>query len=150
MEKELTFVMIKPDAVQRGLIGEIISRFEKKGLQIVALKMLQVTPELAKKLYDIHLDKSFYQSLENFVTSGPIVAMVIRGPRVVKIVRNILGATKAFEANPGTIRGDYGMIIQNNLIHGSDAVERAKYEMNLIFSEKEILDYESTMNQWVL
>ena len=150
MDMEKTYIMIKPDAVQRGLIGEIISRFEKKGLQIIALKMIQVTPEKAKELYDVHVDKPFYESLENFVISGPIVAMVIQGPGAVSIVRKLLGATKSYEAEPGTIRGDYGMIIQNNLVHGSDAVDRAKYEMSILFKEDEILDYEYTLHNWIL
>ena len=126
-----TLLVIKPDAVQRGLIGEIISRIERKGLQIIALKMLQLTDNQVDQLYDIHLEKKFYPLLKSFILSGPLIAIAIRGEECVKIVRKLAGATNSPEAEPGTIRGDFGVNLTKNIVHSSDKPERALYELNV-------------------
>lgn len=136
---EQTFFMIKPDGVKRNLVGELISRIEKKGLTIKAMKMLQISDELAKEHYAEHVDKPFFSDLKEFITSGPVVAMVLEGPKVIKTVRNMMGATDPFESKPGTIRGDYALNIDENVVHGSDSPESAKREINLFFTEEEIL-----------
>ncbi|KYO64294.1 nucleoside-diphosphate kinase [Thermovenabulum gondwanense] len=132
---EKTFVMLKPDAVKRGLVGSIIKRYEQKGLKILALKMLQVTEDLAEKHYEEHRDKPFYRELVNFITSGPVVAMILEGPNAIKLVRLLNGATKAEDALPGTIRGDYALTTQENLVHASDSSESARREIALWFPE---------------
>jgi len=134
-----TFAMIKPDGVPRGLVGEIISRFEKKGLKIVALKMMQITPELAEKHYAEHIGKPFFADLVRFITSGPVAAMVLEGENAVPIVRTMMGATDPKESAPGTIRGDLAMTINENIIHGSDSAESAWREIGLFFKEEEIM-----------
>ncbi len=136
-----TLVLLKPDAVQRRLIGELISRFEAKGLNIVALKMLQVTPDLAKQHYAEHVEKPFYPSLESFITSAPIVAMAIDGLEAIQVVREMLGATSGLKAAAGTIRGDYSSSRQMNLVHASDGPEAATRELKLYFEESEFCDY---------
>jgi len=140
---ERTLVLLKPDAVSRGLIGEIISRFEKKGLKIVALKMIKMDEELAKKHYAKYVDKPFFPVLAKFMTSKPIVAMVVEGLDAIKVVRKIVGKTNGREAEPGTIRGDYGMSISKNLIHASDAEETAKEEISRFFKEEEIIEWKN-------
>lgn len=132
---EKTFVMLKPDAVKRGLVGSIINRYEQKGLKILALKMLQVTEDLAEKHYEGHRDKPFYRELVSFITSGPVVAMILEGPNAVKLVRLLNGATKVEDALPGTIRGDYALTTQENLVHASDSGESARREIALWFPE---------------
>lgn len=129
------FILIKPDGVRRGLIGEIISRIERKGLRIKALKMLKLSREMAEKLYDVHRGKSFYESLIEFVTSGPVVAMVVEGDNAIEVVRTMIGPTDGRKAPPGTIRGDFALSIQENLVHASDTPERARYEAEIVFSE---------------
>jgi len=146
--RERTFVMLKPDAVQRGLIGEIISRIERKGLKIVAMKLIRVDRELAERHYDVHREKPFFAELVEFVTSSPVVVMVVEGRAAIKVVRRLMGATDPLEAAPGTIRGDLGLDITKNLIHGSDAPETARREIELFFAEDEILDYELTNSRW--
>ena len=136
---ERTLVFVKPDGVQRGLAGEIISRLERKGLKIVALKMLRMDRAMAERHYGIHRDKPFFSSLVGFITSGPIVAAVVEGRQAVEVVRRLMGDTDPLKAAPGTIRGDFGMEVQENLIHGSDSVENARKEISLFFSEKEII-----------
>ncbi len=131
-----TFVMVKPDGVQRGLIGEIIRRFEKKGIKIAALKMMVITPELAAKHYAEHQGKSFFAGLVNFITSGPVVAIVLEGENVVPIVRAMIGATNPQEAASGTIRGDFAFTIDKNIIHGSDSPESALREIGLFFNQE--------------
>jgi len=138
VEREL--IIIKPDGVNRGLVGEIISRFERKGFKIKALKMLKLSREKAEKLYDIHKGKPFFNSLIEFITSGPIVAMVIEGDSAVEVARLMIGATDGRKAQPGTIRGDYALSVQKNVIHAADSVERAKYEASIIFSEEDYVD----------
>lgn len=136
---ERTYLMVKPDGVQRRLVGEIIRRFENRGFRLVGLKMLTPTPETAQKHYEVHREKPFYGELVDFVTSGPVVAMVWEGNEVVKIARAMIGATKPLDAAPGTIRGDFTADLLSNLIHGSDAPETAQSEIALWFAPGELL-----------
>lgn len=138
--EERTFVAIKPDGVKRGLIGRIIRKIEDKGFKIVALKMLQVSDELAAKHYEEHVGKPFYDALIKFITSGPIVAMVLQGENAVSSVRKFMGKTNPDEAEVGSIRGDFAQVMRYNTIHGSDSKESAEREMNLYFSPEEICD----------
>ncbi|HIP25677.1 MAG TPA: nucleoside-diphosphate kinase [Archaeoglobus profundus] len=146
---ERTFVMIKPDGVQRGLIGEIISRLERKGLKIVAMKMINVDRELAEKHYAEHKEKPFFNNLVQYITSGPVVAMVVEGKNAVKVVRTLVGATDPVEAQPGTIRGDFGLDIGRNIIHASDSLESAEREISLFFKPDEILEYKRIDEDWL-
>ncbi len=146
---ERTFVMIKPDGVQRRLIGEIISRLEKKGLKIVAMKMLNISKDLAERHYAEHKEKPFFQSLVDYITSGPVVAMVVEGKNAVKVVRTLVGATNPQEALPGTIRGDFGMDIGRNVIHASDSLESAEREISLFFKPEEIVEYKRIDEDWL-
>jgi nucleoside-diphosphate kinase len=134
-----TLIFVKPDGVRRGLVGEIISRFERKGLRIVAMKMLRFTTELARKHYEEHVNKPFYPALEQFILSGPVVAMVLEGEDVVELTRTMMGKTKHTEAAPGTIRGDFAFSTTENLIHGSDSPERAAIEIANFFTPEEIV-----------
>ncbi|MDD3271490.1 MAG: nucleoside-diphosphate kinase [Syntrophomonadaceae bacterium] len=134
-----TFAMVKPDGVEKGLVGEIISRFEKKGLKIVALKIMKITPELAEKHYSEHKGKPFFADLVNFITSGPVAAMVLEGENVIPTVRTMMGATNPQDAAPGTIRGDFALTIDENIIHGSDSPESAMREIDLFFKEEEMV-----------
>ncbi|MGB9693191.1 MAG: nucleoside-diphosphate kinase [Candidatus Sumerlaeaceae bacterium] len=134
-----TLIFVKPDGVRRGLVGEIISRFERKGLRIVAIKMLRFTPELARKHYQEHVNKPFYPALEEFILSGPVVAMVLEGEDVVELTRTMMGKTKHTEAAPGTIRGDFAFSTTENLVHGSDSPERAAIEIANFFTPDEIV-----------
>jgi len=146
---ERTFIMVKPDGVQRNLVGDVISRFEKKGFTLVGLKLISVSRELAEKHYDIHKEKSFFNSLVEFIISAPVVAMVWEGNGVVAAARNLIGATNPIAAAPGTIRGDYGVNIGRNLIHGSDALETAQTEIALWFSEDELASWQPTITPWL-
>ena len=146
---EQSLVLIKPDAVQRGLIGTIISRLERRGLKVVAMKMLHMDKALAQRHYAIHQGKPFFNDLVEFITSSPIVAMVFEGDRAIEIVRQTMGATDPAKANPGTIRGDFGLDIQHNLLHGSDSLETAKQEISLFFKPEEIFRYERTIEKWL-
>jgi len=150
MEGELEFVMIKPDGVVRGLIGEVISRIERKGLKIVAMKMINVSREQAEKLYEVHKGKDFYEGLVNYVTSAPVVVMVVKGPNAVKIVRNLIGATDPREAKFGTIRGDFALDISRNIVHAGDSPENAMRELKIFFDENELLEYKRTDEDWLL
>jgi nucleoside-diphosphate kinase len=136
---EHTFVMIKPDGVQRNLVGEIISRLEKNGLKIAGLKMLKIPLDLAEQHYEEHKEKPFFSKLVEFITSGPVVAMVVEGIKAVSTVREMMGATNPLEAVPGTIRATYGMQTERNVIHGSDSLASARREINLFFKPEEIL-----------
>lgn len=149
MKKQKTFVMIKPDAVQRGLIGKIINRFEKKGLKIVAMKMVSVSKDLAEKHYSVHRGKPFFEPTVKYITSSPIVAMVLEGKNAIEIVRGMMGATDPKKANPGTIRGDFGQFIGRNIVHGSDGPDTAEFEINLWFSKEEISDYQRIDEEWL-
>ncbi len=146
---ERTFVMIKPDGVVRGLIGEVISRLEKKGLKIVAMKLIKVSRELAEEHYAEHREKPFFKSLVEYITSAPAVAMVVEGEEAIRVVRNIIGATNPREANPGTIRGDLAMDIGRNVVHASDSPASAEREINLYFSQEEILSYSRVEEEWL-
>ena len=148
MAIETTLVLVKPDGVQRGLIGKVISRFEDKGLTLVGLKLLHVTPEIAEKHYGEHKEKPFYEPLVKFITSGPAVAMAIRGPRGIKVVRDLMGKTFGHEAAPGTIRGDYSHSTSMNIVHGSDSPESAARELGIFFDANEILEYDHTRINW--
>jgi len=139
MAKERTLVLIKPDGVKRELIGEILSRFEKRSFKIVALKMIKIDEKLAEKHYFEHINKSFFPSLKDFITSGPTVAAVIESDNVISIIRKMMGATKFTDAEPGTIRGDFAFSTTENIIHGSDSPESAKREISLFFTEKELV-----------
>jgi len=142
-------VFIKPDAIQRGLAGEIISRLERRGLKIVAMKMLQLDKALAERHYAVHKGKAFFSDLVDFVTSSPIIAIVFQGNSAVEIVRQAMGETDPAKALPGTIRGDLGIDIGHNLIHGSDSVENAFKEISLFFSVEEISDYHRGIDKWI-
>ena len=148
MASQRTLILVKPDGVHRRLIGQIISRIENKGLSIVAMKMLQVTPELSQKHYAEHVAKPFYPQLEEFITAAPVVAMIVQGPEAVAVMRTIIGATNGREAAPGTIRGDYGCSRQMNMIHGSDSEESAAREIDIYFSANEMCDYSPALNDW--
>ena len=147
---ERTFVALKPDAIKRNLIGQIVGRFEEKGYKIIGLKMLNVTPELAAKHYEEHFGKDFYPGLINFITSGPIVAMVVKGINAIKGVRHIVGATRPDEADVGSIRADYTPFSTMNIIHASDCPESAEREIHLYFKEEEICDNYQTMFELLL
>ena len=146
---ERTFVMVKPDGVHRGLVGEIISRIERKGLKILAIKMLWIQRELAEQHYAEHREKPFFSNLVNYITSGPVVAMVVEGENAISVVRNLVGATNPIDAAPGTIRGDFGLDIGRNVVHASDSQASAEREISLFFREEEILDYVRTDEKWV-
>lgn len=149
MATEQTLVLVKPDGVQRRLIGRILTRLEEKGLKIVGLKMLRITPELSRQHYAEHVEKPFYPQLEEFITAGPVVALVAEGPQAIAVVRSLLGATNGREAAAGTIRGDYGLSRQMNLVHGSDGPEAARREIPLYFREEELMAYQPTLAPWV-
>ena len=146
---EKTLVLIKPDGVQRGLSGEIISRFENRGLKLVGLKLMQVTDQLAKQHYNEHPERPFFPGLVNFITSGPIIAMAWEGDNAISIVRQTMGTTNPVEASPGTIRGDLAINIGRNVVHGSDGPESAERELDLFFNQGEILDYSRCTDSWI-
>ncbi|MGF1569352.1 MAG: nucleoside-diphosphate kinase [Nodosilinea sp.] len=146
---ERTFLMIKPDGVQRGLISEIIGRFETKGFTLVGLKLMSVSRELAEQHYGVHRERPFFAGLVEFIISGPVVAMVWEGEGVIASARRMIGATKPLEAEPGTIRGDLGVTVGRNIIHGSDAPETAQAEIALWFSDSELTSWEPTVKGWI-
>lgn len=142
---ERTLILLKPDCVQRRLMGRILSRFEDKGFNVIAMKMMQITPELAKKHYAEHVEKGWYPTLEGFITGGPVVAAIIEGLEAIRVVREMVGATSGLKATAGTIRGDFSSSRQMNLVHASDGPEAAKREIELYFAPKEIVSYEPTI-----
>ena len=146
---ERTLVLLKPDCLQRRLMGRVITRLEDKGLSIVAMKMLNVTPDLARRHYAEHVHKPFYPGLERFITGAPVVAMIVQGLEAVGVVREMLGATSGLQAAPGTIRGQYSLSRQMNLVHASDSPQAAAREIQLYFSPAEICDYEPTLARWM-
>ena len=146
---ERSLVLIKPDAIQRGLAGEIISRLEKKGLKIVAMKMLHMDKNLAQRHYAIHKGKAFFDDLVNFITSSPVIAIVFQGKNAVEIIRQMMGETDPAKAYSGTIRGDFGIDIGHNLVHGSDSLENASKEIDLFFSAEEIFNYDRELDTWI-
>jgi nucleoside-diphosphate kinase len=144
-----TLVMVKPDGVQRGLVGEVIGRLEDKGLKIVALKFLNLGKQRAENLYSVHKERKFYASLIKFVTGGPVCAIAVEGPAAITLVRNLMGATFGTEAAPGTIRGDYGASRSFNLVHGSDSPESAARELPILFDAGDFVDYKVLGAPWV-
>jgi nucleoside-diphosphate kinase len=138
---ERTLVFLKPEAVMRGLMGEIISRIERRGLIIVAMKLLRATRKEAEKIYEVHKGKNFYEPLIERITSGPVLAMVVEGPKAVSILRNMIGETNPLEARSGTIRGDFALNIQKNIVHASDSLENARKEIETLFKPNEIIEY---------
>ncbi len=147
---ERTLVIIKPDGVQRQLVGPIIARLEQRGLKIVALKMMQVSQELAREHYAIHEGKPFFEPLIKYITSAPVVSMIVEGPKAIEATRNTMGATNPIQATPGTIRADYALEIGRNLVHGSDGPETAAAEIALWFDQSEILTYQRDVDGWIL
>jgi nucleoside-diphosphate kinase len=144
-----TLILLKPDAVQRRLVGVLVDRFEKKGLRLVALKLVQASRALAEKHYAVHKERPFYESLLQFLTSGPTVALVLEGREAVVVARNLIGATDGVKAAPATIRGDFAISVQNNLVHGSDSPENAVHEIALWFRAEELVDYQPVDAPWV-
>ena len=149
MEKQRTFVMVKPDGLQRGLVGDIVNRFEKKGLKIVAIKMVSVSKELAEKHYGVHKGKSFFKPTVKYIMSSPVVAMVLEGFNAIDLVRTMMGKTNPADASSGTIRGDYGQFIGRNIVHGSDGPDTAEFEINLWFKPEEISNYKRIDEDWL-
>ena len=146
---ERTLVLLKPDCVQRSLTGRIISRFEEKGLGTVAMKRMRVTPELAGRHYAEHVEKPFYPGLEAYITSGPVVAMILEGPEAIRVVRDMVGATNGLNAAPGTIRGEFSTSRQMNLVHASDGPESAVREIDIFFAPEEIHAFQPTIAPWL-
>lgn len=146
---ERTFILAKPDAVQRGLIGELTARLERRGLKLVAAKFLLVSRELAEKHYAVHLGKPFYEGLINYITSAPVMAMVWEGPQAIAAVRQTMGATRPVEAAPGSFRHDFGLSVGRNLTHASDGPETAAFEIGLWFSESELVSWQRAVDEWI-
>ncbi|KPC68183.1 nucleoside diphosphate kinase [Thermoactinomyces vulgaris] len=146
---EKTFIMVKPDGVQRGLIGEIVARFEKKGFQLVGAKLMTVSRELAEEHYAEHKERPFFGELVDFITSGPVFAMVWQGNNVIATARQMMGKTNPADALPGTIRGDFGVNVAMNIVHGSDSPTSAEREIALWFNDAEVNEYEKTINRWI-
>lgn len=147
---ERTLIIIKPDGVERSLIGQIITRFEQRGLKIIGMKMLQVSNDLARKHYAIHEGKPFFEPLIQYITSSPVVVMALEGPEAIQVARNTIGATKPVEATAGSIRGDFGLMVGRNLVHGSDSPENGLAEIALWFDESELISYERSLDRWIL
>ena len=145
-----TLALVKPDGVQRGLSGQIISRIEAKGLKIVGMKMIRMDGELAKSHYSDHVEKPFFPALMAFITSGPIIALALEGPNCVEALRNLMGTTNPIEATPGSIRGDLGLSVGNNLIHGSDSEESAVKELGIFFKKDELFEYKRSIDDWII
>lgn len=144
-----TFVLFKPDCVQRRLVGRILARFEDKGLSVVAMKMLTISPELSRQHYAEHVQKGWYPTLEAFITGGPVVAAVLEGLEAIRVVRDMLGATNGLNAAPGTVRGDFSSSRQMNLVHGSDGPDAAQREIALYFEPEELCGYQPTIAKWM-
>lgn len=147
---ERTLVLLKPDAIQRNMVGRIIGRLEDRGLKIAGLKMLHMDDEIANRHYEAHLDKPFYKGLKSFMTSSPLIAIAIEGINAVEAVRVMMGTTDPQQAGPGTIRGDFGVDIGRNLVHGSDSISAAERELSIFFDAKEIVDYKRDVDRWVI
>ncbi|MDQ7025211.1 MAG: nucleoside-diphosphate kinase [Anaerolineae bacterium] len=146
---ERTLIIVKPDAVQRGLTGEIIKRFEQRGLRIIGMKFMQINNELAEKHYDVHRDRPFFTDLVNYIVSAPVVVIALEGTDAIKAARNTIGATKPSESAAGTIRGDYGLEIGRNLVHGSDSVENGEIEVANFFMDDELVAWERNVDPWI-
>ena len=149
MDMERTLIIVKPDGVQRGLVGQILSRFEQRGLKLAGLKLMRISRELASQHYAEHQGKGFYEGLVSFITSSPVVVGVLEGPNAIALTRTMMGATNPANATPGTIRGDYALVVSNNIIHGSDGPESAAREVNLFFTQDELLSYPLATDSWV-
>ncbi|MCA9873695.1 MAG: nucleoside-diphosphate kinase [Anaerolineales bacterium] len=149
MLMERTLILVKPDGVQRGLIGEIVGRFERRGLKLVGMKFMQMSRELAEQHYAVHRERPFYNNLVDYITSGPVVAMAWEGKDAIAAARSTMGATNPVAAAPGTIRGDFGMEIGRNLVHGSDSPDNAVKEVNLFFSTDELVDWARVTDSWI-
>jgi len=147
---ERTLIIVKPDAVQRGLIGEIVARFERRGLKIVGMKMMQIDEALARRHYGVHEGKPFFDGLIQYITSAPVVVMVLEGNRAIEAARGTMGKTNPVDAAPGTIRADYSMEIGRNLVHGSDGDETAAKEVSLFFAEDELISWSRTVDDWIV
>lgn len=150
MDLERTLVLVKPDGVQRALIGTIVSRFEATGMKIAGMKLMQVSEDLASRHYGEHEGKPFYAGLVNYITSAPVVALCLEGPNAISITRKLMGATSPNEADPGTIRGDFGVEISRNLVHGSANADDAAREVGLFFSDEELIDYPRSNDEWIV
>jgi len=146
---ERTLIIVKPDGVQRGLIGQVIHRFERRGLRIAAMKFMQITKDLAQRHYAVHKGKPFYEPLVDYITSGPVVVMVLEGKNAIQIARRTMGATNPAEADPGTIRADLAVEIGRNLVHGSDGPETADFEISIFFDESEIIAWKRELDRWI-
>ncbi|MFW5945519.1 MAG: nucleoside-diphosphate kinase [Candidatus Natronoplasma sp.] len=146
---ETTFLMVKPDGVQRGLIGKVVSRLEDKGLRIDAMKMMQIDKQEAKEHYAEHKGKDFYEPLLDFITSGPVVVMAVSGDSAISVIRDMVGATDPKEADPGTIRGDYGLDVGRNIVHAADSKESAERELDIFFEKKEYQEYSRVEETWI-
>jgi nucleoside-diphosphate kinase len=149
IQEERTLVLLKPDCIQRGLVGEIIHRFEQKGLKILGLKMISPSRRLFEEFYSIHKGKPFYEELIEFMITGPVVVFVLYGPESIKVARNMVGATDFVQAQPGTLRGDYSLSVRKNLVHASDSAESAAKEIRLLFDEKELKDWKSHISEYI-
>jgi len=147
---ERTLIIIKPDGVERGLIGSIITRFEQRGLKIVGLKLVQVSDQLARKHYAIHEGKPFFEPLIKYITSSPVVVIALEGPEAIQVARSTIGSTKPIEATAGSIRGDFGLMVGRNLVHGSDSPENGAAEIALWFDKSELISYERAIDRWIL
>jgi len=147
---ERTLIIIKPDAVQRGLIGPIITRFEQRGLRIVGIKFMRISHSLAERHYAVHKGKPFYEGLLAYITSGPVVVMALEGPKAIAAARVTMGATRPLEASPGTIRADFGLEVGRNLVHGSDSPDTARFELDLFFDELELVSWTRDTDRWIL
>lgn len=146
---EKTFLMVKPDGVQRNLVGEIVQRFEKKGYQLAGAKLMKISKDLAEQHYGEHKERPFFGELVSFITSGPVFAMVWQGDNVIKVAREMMGKTNPVDAASGTIRGDYAVQVGMNIIHGSDSPESAEREINLFFKQEELVEYSRDINKWI-
>ncbi len=147
---ERSLIIVKPDAVQRGLVGEVLRRLEQRGLRFVGLKLMWIDRELAERHYAEHRGKAFFEDLLAFITSGPVVVGVVEGPRAIEVTRKTMGKTDPAQAEPGTIRGDLALTIGQNVIHGSDSPEKAAYEISLFFREDELVSYERAIDRWIM
>lgn len=147
---ERTLVIVKPDGVQRGLIGQVITRLERRGLKLVGMKFMQITPELAARHYAVHQGKPFYAGLVQYITSAPVVVMVWEGKRAIEVVRKTMGSTNPANAEPGTLRADFAVEIGRNLVHGSDGPETAAFEVGLFFGEGELVTWERDVDKWII
>ena len=148
-ETERTLIIVKPDGVQRALVGEILSRFERRGLRLVGLKLIHIDRPLAEQHYAVHQGKPFYDGLIEYITLSPVVVAVLEGPHAIQVVRNTVGGTRPHEAAPGSIRGDFGVDVGRNLIHASDAPETAQTEVALYFKSNELLSYQRDVDRWI-